>query len=548
MVTFVMICVMAVPLTAQTAVRMNWQTFAKDPARVASFRRAVVTMRTLNLTDPASAQYRTSWEYWGNMHGYFGPESTFGTIMDWVNKRKIDLSVYGVYFGGVTNTTPPDAVAKAVWAQCQHGTPYFFAWHRLYLLYFEQVLQKSANDPTLRLPYWDYTDTANLAMPAEFTMPTYVDASGEVQPNPLFEVRRAPGWLTMPVHTLDPDLTDINSALTNPLLLNTTDAAGNPVLGYQSTIEQNVHGNIHCSVMDCPVPVMGAVPYSSNDPIFWLHHANIDRMWDCWTSIPGHLNPTDSSYLKQTFSYVNANGQEVTKSVNDIINGHMVDYVYEQASNCGRPEPAVLYTASTGTTAPATISTDAPAAATPLSAKRLQNVRKALVKPVVLATAKGVAINATTIRKQLPVLLTAAATSDVRELAANEHGEVPSETDLELLGIHYESHPGAMFKVFLERKDDPSKRVYVGTLSFFTPLDPPAEEHHPGSSQTSRTFDVTRQLHLLGSSGIDQLNVVFEAATGRLGSGERAHFNAQSNLVVDTIELRVKLRETAAKQ
>jgi hypothetical protein len=38
------------------------------------------------------------------------------------------------------------------------------------------------------------------------------------------------------------------------------------------------------------------------------------------------------------------------------------------------------------------------------------------------------------------------------------------------------------------------------------------------------------------------VSVVFEAATGRFGAGEKAHFNPHSNLVVDTIELRLKLR------
>ena len=512
-------------LRAQTPMRMSWQTFAKDPARVESFRKAVVVMKTHDLADPASSESRTSWAYWGNMHGYFGPQSTFGTIMDWVNKRGIDLSIYGVYFYGVNNLTPPDSVASAVWSQCQHGTPYFFAWHRLYLLYFEKVLQKAANDPTLRLPYWDYTNTANLAMPAEFTTPTYIDAQGNVQPNPLYETRRAPGWLTMPVNTLDPDLTDINDALTNPLLLDTTDTPGHTVQGYQSAIERNVHGNVHCAVMDCPVPVMGAVPYSSNDPIFWLHHANIDRMWDCWTSISGHKNPDDDAYLKQPFSFIDGSGQEVTNTVRDIITGHMVDYVYEQASNCARTEPPVLIAA-------------AGPPVKPMSAKEMKSARQSLAKPVVIASMTGVAMNAPVTRKTLVLPPATPANAKMRSLALTQHDEMPVEMDLELRGIHYEAHPNTMFKVYLERKDDPTKRAYVGSLSFFTPL----EKSQPDSSEAVRVFDVTKELRSLGGEGMSEVNVVFEAATGRLGAGEKAHFNPRSNLVVDTIELRMKLR------
>src|ERR1041385_6121562 len=107
----------------------------------------------------------------------------------------------------------------AVWAQCQHSTPtaiaqYFFPWHRLYLFYFERVLQKAAGDATLRLPYWDYTDPANVAMPKEFTTPTYVDENGKTVSNPLYEARRAAGWSGG--STLDPTITDIDRTPNNP--------------------------------------------------------------------------------------------------------------------------------------------------------------------------------------------------------------------------------------------------------------------------------------------------------------------------------------------
>src|SRR6516164_1482375 len=38
-------------------------------------------------------------------------------------------------------------------------------------------------------------------------------------------------------------------------------------------------------------PTMAAL-----DPIFWLHHANIDRLWEVWLKRPsGHVNPTQDS-------------------------------------------------------------------------------------------------------------------------------------------------------------------------------------------------------------------------------------------------------------
>jgi tyrosinase len=55
-----------------------------------------------------------------------------------------------------------DQRSFAYWARmhadaCQHGWEEFLPWHRLYLYYFEQQLQDI--DPTVALPYWDWTDS-----------------------------------------------------------------------------------------------------------------------------------------------------------------------------------------------------------------------------------------------------------------------------------------------------------------------------------------------------------------------------------------------------
>lgn len=38
------------------------------------------------------------------------------------------------------------------------------------------------------------------------------------------------------------------------------------------------------------------------DPVFWLHHANIDRLWEVWLRQGGgRTNPTDASWLGVKF-------------------------------------------------------------------------------------------------------------------------------------------------------------------------------------------------------------------------------------------------------
>lgn len=512
---------------AQTPVRMNWQTFAQDPARVQSFRNAVAVMKSRDTADPTSALYRTSWQYWGAMHGYFGTTSVFGTIEKAIAKFKAsggDQSLLP-YFDGITNMTPPDAIAAQVWGQCQHGTDWFFAWHRLYLYYFEQVLESAANDPTLRLPYWDYTTTSNLAMPEAYTTPTYVNAKGETVPNPLYEERRYPGWNTPTSNTLDPADTDINDQLVDTTFFDVS-VKGD---GFQNGIEYNVHGNVHCSVMDCPVPDMGAVGYSANDPIFWSHHANIDRMWDCWTSL-GNANPTDSSYLGKKFSYIDGTSNLVTNTVADLSNGNIkLGYVYQQASNCARSKTATL----AATPAPQAMSEDA-----------LKSARTTLAKPVILAKEKSFAIDSAVTKKRLPIT-GGAALAAPRTLAFRENTALPVRTDLVLRDIRFEAHPGSQFNVFLERRDDPTKRARVGTLSFFDSAGSgEGHENHGGSGSLDRSFDVTDELRQIAGTKdeLKEVEVVFEAANGRIGGKAKPHFSSKSKLTVGEIELRVTAR------
>src|SRR5688572_4806491 len=64
-------------------VRMKWQDFIAGPdgaKRLASLQTAIKKMKSLDTAAPASADYRRSWQYWANIHGYYGPKSPDGTV------------------------------------------------------------------------------------------------------------------------------------------------------------------------------------------------------------------------------------------------------------------------------------------------------------------------------------------------------------------------------------------------------------------------------------------------------------------------------------
>ncbi len=178
--------------------------------------------------------------------------------------------------------TPPPAMAS-VWNQCRHGRPYFYAWHRGFLAYFERMLQQMSGDPTLALPYWDYY--ANPKIPAIFAAPTLGDGSS----NPLYWANRQNDRVTGLVYAaFDPSVTTFADA--------TPDGDT-----YESIVEENPHGEVH----DAIGGDMGAVPTAAADPVFWVHHCNVDRLWSAWLAAgAGRRMPSQGDpYYDARFSY-----------------------------------------------------------------------------------------------------------------------------------------------------------------------------------------------------------------------------------------------------
>ena len=88
--------------------------------------------------------------------------------------------------------------------------------------------------------------------------------------------------------------------------------------GFNQTLDFGLHGNIH--VFTGNSVGMGQVPWAANDPIFWMHHCNIDRIWASWNNVAGHANPTSASWLNKTFVFAGPDGKGVKAVVKDYNN------------------------------------------------------------------------------------------------------------------------------------------------------------------------------------------------------------------------------------
>ncbi len=142
------------------------------------------------------------------------------------------------------------------------GTQRFLPWHRDYLLKVEKMGQ--AIDPLFFIPYWDWTSATAV-----------------------------PSWLVTfkpTVKVVGPDITVTRSPHSPPSLPTAAQiAALSSVSTYANFVTQldPYHGNVHVWCHG----TMSNVPTASADPLFWLHHAMIDRIWANWQVTHPNQNP-----------------------------------------------------------------------------------------------------------------------------------------------------------------------------------------------------------------------------------------------------------------
>ena len=74
---------------------------------------------------------------------------------------------------------------------------------------------------------------------------------------------------------------------------------------------------------------MGRVPWAANDPIFWLHHCNIDRIWASWIKAGG-ADPTSQGFKNEKFTFVDSDGARVEANVGSVLDLDALNYDYNR--------------------------------------------------------------------------------------------------------------------------------------------------------------------------------------------------------------------------
>ncbi|WFU07265.1 tyrosinase family protein (plasmid) [Rhizobium sp. CB3171] len=285
---------------------------------------------------------------------------------------------------------------------CPHGDWWFTSWHRGYLGYFEETCRELSGNPDFALPYWDWTANPEVLPPLFGTILDPVNSSAYIpdcnsfqdimqepikaywddlspaqleqqnlrgypdfdalwndamasfanQPNARFLTAQHPKL--NPATQVAVNIDTIKASLAPTIFANDV---GSPTLAFNSPVssshqvapvgfsilEGQPHNRVHMSVGGQKAPYgLMSQNLSPLDPIFFLHHCNIDRLWDVWTrkqqamGLP--IGPTaaqQGQYDPEPYLfYVNADGSPVADKIQaaDYLAIGAFDYDYEAGS------------------------------------------------------------------------------------------------------------------------------------------------------------------------------------------------------------------------
>lgn len=172
---------------------------------------------------------------------------------------------------------------------CQHGNWYFAPWHRVYLYYFEKLIAHYSGKADFALPYWDWSNTHGV--PASFygdgnALNDTISISGQCSGAPSAGRGRTVDDAFTPAELN----TYVGTEVVSRIVSNPDYASFGGAQNGGGELEQTPHNFVHRWVGGVKQSNM-VQTFSPLDPIFWLHHCNVDRLYSNWLSRPGHLPP-----------------------------------------------------------------------------------------------------------------------------------------------------------------------------------------------------------------------------------------------------------------
>lgn len=250
-----------------------------------------------------------------------------------------------------------------------HWSWYFLPWHRGYIYFMERIAANclkqyypDVDSSNFAYPYWDWSNHQE--------MPNTKERIEKGIPSPLFgydlnlqDMTQSDGLGFDNLALFDgyrkPSVSDpkmsvrtevgedskkhiaetkfymsaeyINAALKTPFEVFGGKRRTSRETG-QGLIEQNPHNNGHDWVGERygSNRDMGTLRYAALDPIFYMHHGNIDRIWSLYEN---RMPSVDGPWGRQEYTYVDIDGAPITVTVKDIVTKLSPKITYQAPSD-----------------------------------------------------------------------------------------------------------------------------------------------------------------------------------------------------------------------
>ena len=247
----------------------------------------------------------------------------------------------------MTTFTPPTQGDR----NAAHRGPVFLPWHRFMLLQLEMNLQRVlGNDLTFGLPYWDWAQDGQLSSALQRRAPVWASncmggTGVPVTTGPFaFDPANPSSWrVRITTNGATGQLVQVDRGLRRQLGTQTTrlprkshtattltqpvyDAApwSTASTGFRNLVEgwQNqpqipppsLHNRVHVFIGGDMSPST-----SPNDPVFYLNHCNVDRIWERWMQVsPGGHGRV---YLPSPSAPTGLRGHRLNDTLNSLLSG-----------------------------------------------------------------------------------------------------------------------------------------------------------------------------------------------------------------------------------
>ncbi len=353
------------------------------------------------------------------------------------------------YQAAIHGTTDPRNLTA--WNTCHTDPNFFWAWHRMYLYWFERIVRKHARMYDWAIPYWDWTNPLERTMPSPFRTvgDTLYDPSRNASIN-------GGGQLSASLAT------SVSNAMT---ILDYSNA--------QSSVN-GPHGSVHVAVGGN----MFSVSTAAQDPIFWVHHSQVDRLWNLWLAQGGgRSSPVgDATWRNTTYTFFDECCNKVSMKGCDVLRAaKQLSYTYE-----GEPRQVNQYCPRVWVIDP-------------------------FIKRVLVRWPGPFKISRKAVRLKLDprdAKLGRGKRLD-KVLASRQHSAT-----LNIRGIEADVQPGVTYEVYLGPsglKPDPESRYFVGTFGLFSAGIRTRKHHY---SPADLVFPVDKALSTVrGLEGIEVMLV-----------------------------------------